>query len=127
MITTDTARDLLSMAPAQSAYAIALAAFDAAKQHAEALKTERGVDYTTADTEEAIDAMAEIEGECERVAGLLAAERTLRAAEQRLITWGIDRACALSPDNATTLRGLQSHADRSVVARAKVVDAFADD
>lgn len=122
MIATDTARWLLSVAPAQSAYALALAAFEAAQRAAEALKAERGVDYTKADTEEAIDAMAELEGECDRVAGVLAAERALRAAEQKLIAWGIGRACAMSPENAATLRDLQSRADRNVVARNRLVD-----
>ena len=120
--TTDTARSILSMAPAQGAYALALAAFEAAKLTAEALKIERGVDYTTADTEEAIDAMAEVEGECDRGAGVLAAERTLRVAEKDLIAWGIGRACKMSPSNAATFRDLQGRADGSVVARAKVVD-----
>ena len=120
--TTDTARSILSMAPAQGAYALALAAFEAAKLTAEALKVERGVDYTAADTDAAIDAMAEVEGECDRVAGVLAAERALRVAEQGMIAWGIGRACEMSPSNATTLRDLQSHAERDVVARAKVVD-----
>lgn len=116
-----TARDLLSMSPAQRSYAVALAAFEAVTLAAEALKTKRGVDYTTADTEEEIDAMAEIEGACEREVGLLAAESKLRAAEQNLIAWGIRHACRMSPGNAGTLRDLQAHADRNVVARNKVV------
>lgn len=120
---TETARDLLTLSPAQGAYALALSVYKAARFAAEALKIERGVDYTKADTEEAIDAMCDIEGQCEKETGVLAAERALRVAETGLMTWAFDRLSGLtSPEDAATLRDLQSRADRSVVARQKVVN-----
>ena len=120
---TTTARDLAKMPPAQAAYALALAAFEASHLRAETLKIERGVDYTKADTEEQIDAMCEIEGACEKEAGVLAAESALRAAETSLIRWAFDKIAPLAtPENNDTLSALRAASERDDVARAKVVD-----
>jgi len=120
---TTTARNLATMPPAQGAYALALADFEAAKIGAEVLKIERGVDYTKADTDAAIDAMCEIEGQCEAETGLLAAERRLRAAETSLIAWAFEKIGALTTaEEVATLTGLRAAAERNVIARQKVVD-----
>ncbi len=121
---TTTARNLMTMSPAQAAYALALADFEAATLTAEAEKAAAGIDYTGCETEAAIDAMAEREGAIEDAAGIGAKRVSLWNTEARLISWGIEYAQGLPGITAAQWSELQTLRVASagrVAVRAKVV------
>ncbi len=113
---------LLTLSPQQAAYAEARTAYDAAKRTAETTKATWRIEakYAAAESEREIDSIAALEADAEHLARLPEAERALRAATERLIAWGIGRACAVGPEHAATLRDLQARAKVDVVAREKI-------
>ena len=111
-----------ALSPAQAAYALALANYAAASVAAEEAKIAAGIDYTTCETDEAIDEMSEREGAINDAHGISALRDALTDAELALVAWGIGRACELAALNEIpVLRDLEKRAVANVVARAKVV------
>ena len=112
-----------AMSPAQTAYALALANYASASCAAEEAKIAAGIDYTTCETDEAINLMSYREGGIDEVYRIDALRAALTKAEMALIAWGIDRACEIAALNEIpVLRDLEKRAAVNVVARAKVVD-----